>query len=143
MNDYERIFDFKGHFYSSKNPLFLIFQESYLVIYCNYPYIYSLYRYLAIQLSIIDIQLSIVAILLFIIAFQLSISSHLVHLSIYFSMLHQERERVMKDPGLSAVFVNPRTGDIYQEVRTRSISSICKPKNWRYLSGGQILFFSA
>ena len=33
------------------------------------------------------------------------------------SMLHQERERVMKDPGLAAVFVNPQTGDIWSEVR--------------------------
>lgn len=32
-----------------------------------------------------------------------------------FHMLHQERERVMKDAGLAAVFVNPKTGDIYQE----------------------------
>ena len=35
--------------------------------------------------------------------------------SIVFSMLHQERERVMKDPGLSSVFVNPRTGNIWSE----------------------------
>ena len=32
-------------------------------------------------------------------------------------MLHQERERVMGDPGLAAVFVNPQTGDIWSEVR--------------------------
>jgi gamma-glutamyltranspeptidase/glutathione hydrolase/leukotriene-C4 hydrolase len=32
-----------------------------------------------------------------------------------YHMLHQERARVMKDPGLSAVFVNPRTGDIWNE----------------------------
>ena len=32
-------------------------------------------------------------------------------------MLHQERERVMRDPGLAAVFVNPQTGDIWSEVR--------------------------
>ena len=30
-------------------------------------------------------------------------------------MLHQERERVMKDPGLRSVFVNPRTGNIWSE----------------------------
>ena len=27
----------------------------------------------------------------------------------------QERERVMKDPGLSGTFVNPETGDIWNE----------------------------
>ena len=32
-------------------------------------------------------------------------------------MLHQERERVMRDPGLATVFVNPQTGDIWSEVR--------------------------
>ena len=32
-------------------------------------------------------------------------------------MLHQERDRVMRDPGLAAVFVNPQTGDIWSEVR--------------------------
>ena len=32
-------------------------------------------------------------------------------------MLHQERERVMGDPGLAAVFVNPQTRDIWSEVR--------------------------
>ena len=32
-------------------------------------------------------------------------------------MLHQERERVMRDLGLAAVFVNPQTGDIWSEVR--------------------------
>ncbi len=37
----------------------------------------------------------------------------------YLSMLHQEQERVMKDPGLSAVFVNPRTGNIWQEVKKK------------------------
>ena len=30
-------------------------------------------------------------------------------------MMHQERERVMADPGLSGVFVNPKTGDIWSE----------------------------
>ena len=34
---------------------------------------------------------------------------------IVFSMLHQERERVMKDPGLRSVFVNPKTGNIWSE----------------------------
>ena len=31
------------------------------------------------------------------------------------SMMHQEQARVMADPGLSSVFVNPATGDIWQE----------------------------
>ena len=31
------------------------------------------------------------------------------------SMMHQEQARVMGDPGLSSVFVNPATGDIWQE----------------------------
>ena len=30
-------------------------------------------------------------------------------------MMHQERARVMADPGLAAVFVNPDTGDIWEE----------------------------
>ena len=30
-------------------------------------------------------------------------------------MMHQEQARVMGDPGLSSVFVNPATGDIWQE----------------------------
>ena len=30
--------------------------------------------------------------------------------------MHQERERIYADPGLSAVFVNPRTGKIWNEV---------------------------
>jgi len=32
-----------------------------------------------------------------------------------YHMMHQERERVKADPGLSSVFVNPRTGDIWNE----------------------------
>ena len=32
-----------------------------------------------------------------------------------FSMMHQERERVMADPGLSGIFVNPITGNIWSE----------------------------
>lgn len=32
-----------------------------------------------------------------------------------YHMMHQERARVMSDPGLSGVFVNPRTGDIWSE----------------------------
>jgi len=31
-------------------------------------------------------------------------------------MMHQERERIYADPGLSAVFVNPKTGKIWNEV---------------------------
>ena len=30
-------------------------------------------------------------------------------------MMHQERARVMSDPGLGAVFTNPETGDIWNE----------------------------
>ena len=30
-------------------------------------------------------------------------------------MMHQERMRVMSDPSLSGVFVNPKTGDIWSE----------------------------
>ena len=30
-------------------------------------------------------------------------------------MMHQERERIKKDPGLSSVFINPATGDIWDE----------------------------
>jgi hypothetical protein len=32
------------------------------------------------------------------------------------SMMHQERERVKADPGLSSVFINPDTGKIWNEV---------------------------
>ena len=32
-----------------------------------------------------------------------------------YPMMHQERERVMNDPGLSGTFVNPETGDIWNE----------------------------
>ena len=39
-------------------------------------------------------------------------------------MLHQERERVMRDPGLAAIFVNPQTGDIWSEVRRMIIMMI-------------------
>jgi len=41
-----------------------------------------------------------------------------------YHMLHQEQERVMKDPGLSAVFVNPRTGNIWQEGDTYTYQSL-------------------
>merc|ERR1719410_2403706 len=30
-------------------------------------------------------------------------------------MMHQERERVASDPGLRSIFINPRTGDIWDE----------------------------
>ena len=30
-------------------------------------------------------------------------------------MIHQERERVLLDPGLRSVFVNPRTGEPWEE----------------------------
>jgi len=39
----------------------------------------------------------------------ITVNNHAYH------MMHQERARVMADPGLSAVFVNPATGDIWGE----------------------------
>jgi len=39
----------------------------------------------------------------------ITVNNHAYH------MMHQERARVMADPGLSSVFVNPYTGDIWQE----------------------------
>lgn len=39
----------------------------------------------------------------------ITVNNHAYH------MMHQERARVMSDPGLSSVFVNPATGDIWQE----------------------------
>jgi len=32
-----------------------------------------------------------------------------------YHMMHQERERIKKDPGLASVFINPATGDIWDE----------------------------
>jgi len=39
----------------------------------------------------------------------ITVNNHAYH------MMHQERERVMNDPGLSGTFVNPETGDIWNE----------------------------
>lgn len=39
----------------------------------------------------------------------ITVNNHAYH------MMHQEQARVMGDPGLSSVFVNPATGDIWQE----------------------------
>ena len=38
------------------------------------------------------------------------------YLMVVCSMMHQERERVKADPGLSSVFIDPTTGHIWNEV---------------------------
>ena len=43
-----------------------------------------------------------------------------------FSMMHQEQARVMADPGLSGVFVNPKTGDIWSEGDVYTFPSLGK-----------------
>ena len=55
-------------------------------------------------------------------------------------MLHQERERVMRDPGLAAVFVNPQTGDIWSEVR-KMIMMIMKKMMMMMMIQGDVYTF--
>ena len=44
----------------------------------------------------------------------------------FLTTLHQERERVKADPGLSGVFVNPATKEIWQEGDVYTFPSLGK-----------------
>ena len=48
------------------------------------------------------------------------------------SMMHQERERVKADPGLSSVFIDPTTGHIWNEVILYIKKIINKIINYNY-----------
>eukprot|EP00092_Neocalanus_flemingeri_P032577 GFUD01035433.1.p1 GENE.GFUD01035433.1~~GFUD01035433.1.p1 ORF type:complete len:688 (+),score=179.86 GFUD01035433.1:54-2066(+) len=54
-----------------------------------------------------------------------------------YHMMHQERARVMADPGLSGVFVNPETGDIWQEEDVYTFPSLGKTLRAIALNGAK------